>query len=115
MKKQLFAGYSLALLFFFVATIGVIRARQQPAAPAAALTISPAACPQGTVGQPYLCTLTASGGVPPYDWSFISGSLPAGLSYRTSKDTTQFIIFGTPSVSIPETPVNFQVTSEGAL
>lgn len=33
------------------------------------------------IGQPYTnATLSASGGVPPYSWSFAQGTLPPGLS-----------------------------------
>lgn len=36
--------------------------------------------PPGTVGVPYSKTLVAVGGVEPYAWSLISGTLPAGMS-----------------------------------
>jgi Putative Ig domain/Pentapeptide repeats (8 copies) len=48
--------------------------------------------PGGTVGTPYLGTLQATGGVPPYNWSLASGALPRGLSLAT--DGT---ISGTPT------------------
>jgi hypothetical protein len=44
------------------------------------LTITTAALPSGTVGTSYSQTLTASGGTPGYNWSIVSGSLPAGLT-----------------------------------
>src|SRR5262249_13142696 len=34
----------------------------------------------GTVGTAYSQTLNATGGTPPYTWSVVTGSLPAGLS-----------------------------------
>src|SRR6185437_8356567 len=34
-------------------------------------------------GIPYQSTLTATGGVQPYHWSVVSGSLPSGLSLNT--------------------------------
>jgi hypothetical protein len=42
--------------------------------------VTPALLPAGTTGVAYSQTLTASGGTPPYTWSFNSGVLPAGLS-----------------------------------
>jgi len=48
------------------------------------------ALPYGQVGQPYTATLSASGGVPPYNWSALG--LPAGLALNS--DGT---ISGTPT------------------
>lgn len=42
-------------------------------------TITTASLPQGTVGQQYSATLTATGGTPPYSWG-VTGQLPPGLS-----------------------------------
>jgi len=36
--------------------------------------------PAGTVGVPYLASLSASGGTTPYSWGLAAGSLPAGLT-----------------------------------
>ena len=47
--------------------------------PGPPLTIATTSLPDGTVGQPYSETLTATGGTPPYTWSLDTGSLPAGL------------------------------------
>jgi hypothetical protein len=47
---------------------------------AAALSLTTTATPQGTRFVPYTTTLTAAGGVAPYLWTVVSGSLPAGLS-----------------------------------
>jgi hypothetical protein len=35
-------------------------------------------------GTPYTASLSATGGVPPYQWSFISGSLPSGIQLQAS-------------------------------
>jgi len=45
-----------------------------------ALIVTTSSMPAATVGVPYSVTLTASGGVPPYYWSLISGALPDGLT-----------------------------------
>ena len=44
------------------------------------ITVSPASLLGGTVGVPYTQVLTASGGVAPYAFGPVTGSLPAGLS-----------------------------------
>jgi hypothetical protein len=49
--------------------------------------------PSGNQSQPYLAGLTVSGGVAPYAWALLSGSLPDGLTLNSS--TGQ--ITGTPS------------------
>ena len=47
------------------------------------LTVATTSLADATVGVAYSETLTASGGQPPYTWSVVSGSLPAGLSLDT--------------------------------
>jgi hypothetical protein len=49
----------------------------------------------GRVGVPYSRSLVVSGGIPPYQWSVINGSLPDGLSLESDNAT----ITGTPSAS----------------
>ena len=44
------------------------------------LTIMTAGIPSGTSNSSFSTVLTASGGTPPYTWSMVSGTLPAGLS-----------------------------------
>ncbi|MCL5884659.1 MAG: Ig domain-containing protein [Deltaproteobacteria bacterium] len=51
--------------------------------------------PDGVVGSAYNQTLAASGGTPPYAWSIVTGSLPAGLSLN--QNTGQ--ISGTPTTA----------------
>jgi uncharacterized repeat protein (TIGR03803 family) len=48
----------------------------------------------GTLGMTYSQTLTESGGVSPYTWSVVSGSLPSGLSLSTGGSLS-----GTPAQS----------------
>ena len=43
------------------------------------LSVTTVTLPDATQNQPYLATLGAAGGVTPYTWSLVSGSLPAGL------------------------------------
>ncbi|HEX7676519.1 MAG TPA: ice-binding family protein, partial [Thermoanaerobaculia bacterium] len=47
------------------------------------LTVDPPTLPGGTSGTAYNQTITASGGLPPYIFTIISGALPAGLNPLT--------------------------------
>lgn len=58
------------------------------------LVVTTTALPAGALNTAYAATLTASGGVPPYTWSFVDGSLPPGLSLNA----TSGAITGMPSV-----------------
>jgi Putative Ig domain len=57
------------------------------------LTITTTSLPNATLNQPYSQTVMASGGVAPYTWSVLSGSLPAGLQVNTATG----VISGTPT------------------
>lgn len=58
------------------------------------LAITPLTLPHGVSGIPYVGQLNASGGVPPYFWSIVGGSVPDGLML-----TSDGILQGTPTVS----------------
>jgi sugar lactone lactonase YvrE len=58
------------------------------------ITLSPTSLPAGTVGKSYRQTLTASGGIAPYNYAVTSGALPSGLSL-----TKAGVLAGTPTVS----------------
>ena len=60
---------------------------------ASMLVIAQVTPPAGTLGVPYLLTLTASGGSTPYVWSVAAGALPSGL--RLAESTG--VISGTPT------------------
>jgi hypothetical protein len=57
------------------------------------IVISPASLADGRLGSSYSQVLAASGGIAPYRWEVVSGSLPAGLSLDAATGT----IAGTPS------------------
>ena len=61
--------------------------------PVPPLTLAGGPQPIGEVGIPYTTSLVAAGGVTPYAWSIVAGSLPAGLSISP----TTGIIAGTPT------------------
>jgi hypothetical protein len=61
---------------------------------AAALTITTATLPGGTVGTPYSQTLAASGGTAPFTWSVSTGALPTGLTLSATGSLT-----GTPTAA----------------
>ncbi len=62
--------------------------------PPSNLAIATTPLPPGSVGVPYpATTLAATGGTPPYQWSTLPGSLPAGLGIDANSGT----IRGTPA------------------
>jgi hypothetical protein len=61
---------------------------------AAALQVSTAQLPGGTVAGGYSSTLAAAGGSSPYSWSLASGSLPNGLTLSSAG-----VLSGTPSLA----------------
>jgi hypothetical protein len=71
--------------------------------------------PLGTLGQAYSWMATATGGAPPYTWSVVAGSLPAGVVLDQATGT----IAGTPtsagastfSLQVTDSNGNVQVTS----
>lgn len=87
----------------YVITIGAIDALGQGAifrtnlvvsgSSIVSITTNPTLNP-GSVGAGYSQTLTASGGVAPYNWTLVSGALPAGLSL-----TSGGVISGTPTAT----------------
>ncbi len=82
----------------FPFTLSLLDASGAAASRPSSITIFPApfvtgSLPTGQIGAPYLGTLTASGGVSPYTFSVVQGSLPPGLSLSTGG-----VISGTPTV-----------------
>jgi hypothetical protein len=63
--------------------------------PAVALSITTTSLPSGTAGIAYSATLAAAGGVYPYSWSVISGTLPDGLHLNAGTGA----ITGTPTTA----------------
>lgn len=62
------------------------------------ITITTASLPEGQLGHGYWGALRASGGLPPYAWQLVSGTLPAGLSFPfMANDGGVFAITGTPT------------------
>jgi len=55
-----------------------------PVIPSGSLAIASSALPAADAGAPYQASLTATGGVAPYQWSVANGSLPSGMQLRTS-------------------------------
>jgi hypothetical protein len=76
------------------------------------LTITTTFLPDGTAGGPYLETLNAAGGIPPYSWA-VSGVLPPGFMMNissgtisgisTTADTYIFVAVVTDSKARPDT------------
>ena len=60
----------------------------------ASVSVSTSSLPNGRVGEPYTQGLSATGGVSPYTWNLIGGSLPPGLSLNSAGQ-----ISGTPTTA----------------
>lgn len=81
-----------------------------------ALQILTTSLPQGQQGQPYFASLSASGGVPPYQWKVVSGTLPDGLSLSAGSGTITgsaantgsfpFTVLATDSAAQPSTTLS---------
>lgn len=74
--------------------------------PPPALSISPATLSDGTVGASYTQSIQGTGGVAPFSWSILSGSLPHLLALQPSS-ANSVTISGTPDV--PQTNVTFTI------
>jgi hypothetical protein len=89
------AGPGDAGSYTVVGTVGACSSA--PSAPftlsVAAITLSPAELPGGSVGIAYSQTITASGGTAPYTFS-MSGALPPGLAL-----TSTGVVSGTPTTA----------------
>ncbi len=59
------------------------------------LIVTSTVLPPAFVGQAYTARLAASGGIPPYRWSFAAGALPHGLTLAP----TTGVITGTPTAA----------------
>jgi RHS repeat-associated protein len=73
------------------------------------LTITTSSLVSGQVGVPYSQTLTATGGLLPYNWALTGGFLPAGLTLNAMTG----VISGTPTASGASGRLPFQVTDSG--
>ena len=71
----------------------------------ATLTITTTSLPSGQINVAYSSTLASTGGTSPFTWSVTSGTLPTGLTLNASTGA----ITGTPTVSVTNTPLTFQV------
>ena len=67
--------------------------------------ITTTSLPSGRMGAPYSASLSVAGGLAPYKWSIVAGSLPPGLTLTAFNGQ----ILGTPTTAGSYTPV-FQVS-----
>jgi hypothetical protein len=71
-----------------------------------ALTVTTMVLSDGKVGTSYSQTLAATGGMTPYMWTLVGGTLPAGLTLNAGTGR----ISGTPTLPVSRTPLVFRVT-----
>lgn len=101
-------------------------ARVSTVAAGAPLTINPVNCIAGFTTVAYTCTLTATGGISPYEWTVLSGVLPTGLSLSSTGvvggtptatgsfvSTVQVTDSASPPVKVTAT-LNISITAPGA-
>ena len=62
----------------------------------ATIQIQTTALPNGIVSDQYYGLVTVTGGCAPFTWSVASGSLPTGVTTKTSKNTGAFLLYGNP-------------------
>ena len=63
----------------------------------AALTITTTSLPDGSTGAQYNSAVNAAGGLQPYSWSIITGSLPPGLGFNNNNNSLD--ITGQPTTT----------------
>jgi large repetitive protein len=78
----------------------------------ASVGISTTSLPNGTVNKSYSATVNATGGCAPYKWSVVSGTLPPGITAKTSSTSTSLVLSGIPS-SVATYAPTLQVTACG--
>ena len=69
------------------------------AATSGGIGITTISVPNGTVGTAYSAAVKASGGCTPYKWAIAAGTLPAGITAKTSSTTTSLNLTGTPTAA----------------
>jgi hypothetical protein len=81
---------------------------------ATAPTITTTTLPAGPQNVAYSTTLAASGGVTPYTWSILSGTLPVGLSLTPSTGVISGMptVSGTSSFTVKVTDANAQTATQ---
>jgi hypothetical protein len=78
----------------------------------ASVGITTTGLPSGTFNKSYSATVNATGGCTPYKWSVVSGTLPPGITAKTSSTSTSLVLSGIPS-SVATYAPTLQVTACG--
>ncbi|HLD35506.1 MAG TPA: putative Ig domain-containing protein, partial [Planctomycetota bacterium] len=75
------------------------------------LNITTTSLPEGEKDYPYSATINYTGGLPPYNWSVISGSLPAGLGLGSPLITGTGTVTGTSYFTLQVTSYDQQTAT----
>ena len=77
----------LPILFWLLFVATLVDAQQAPPA-SDSLSISTNALPKASLWEPYIANLQASGGIEPYHWHIVEGSVPRGFVLNESGTLT---------------------------
>jgi hypothetical protein len=85
-----------SLLFFLLL---LLVAFVVPSYASSEVDITTTKVPNGTVETEYSAVINANGGCTPYKWALVSGRLPAGVTEKTSSNSTALDLRGRPTTA----------------
>ena len=108
-RKRYWRGLAVAATFVCAVVLSRYGGGSQPQPTGPRLSIVTATLPNGISGVPYVQSISASGGVPPYHWMVSAGTLPLDLAL-TSEVSGGATVSGTPDLAAQAVKFTVQVT-----